>query len=74
MEKCFGYDLQNLLPTIQFASTFFGLKINIDYPIAAKIDPENILKGHFEDFLAFQTHNNFVSLKYVLNERDRREF
>ncbi len=53
MEKCFGYELINLLPTIQYASTYFGMAISIDYPIAAKIDPENVLKGHFEDFLAF---------------------
>jgi len=53
MEKCFGYELINLLPTIQYASTYFGMTISIDYPIAAKIDPENVLKGHFEDFLAF---------------------
>ena len=53
MEKCSGYELQNLLPTIQYSSTYFGLEIKIDYPIAAKIDPENVLKGHFEDFLSY---------------------
>lgn len=53
MEKCLGYELVSLLPTIQYSSTYFGLNITIDYPIAAKIDPDNVLKGHFEDFLAF---------------------
>lgn len=71
MAKCFGYELSNLLPTIQYASTFFGLKPTLDYPIAAKIDPESILKGHFEDFLAYQTHINYTTLQYVLKHRER---
>lgn len=70
MKKCFGFNLPDLLPTIQFASTFFPLEINLDYPIAAKIDPENVLKGHFEDFLAYQTHNSH-SLKFIIYERNR---
>ena len=70
MKKCFGFNLPDLLPTIQFASTFLPLEINLDYPIAAKIDPENVLKGHFEDFLAYQTHNSH-SLKFIIYERNR---
>ena len=44
MNKCFGFSLEDLLPTIQYSSTFFGLKINFEYPGAEKLDKENTLK------------------------------
>ena len=41
---CFGVQLPNLLPTIQYVSSFFSLDFDISLPIAAKIDKENVLQ------------------------------
>jgi len=71
---CFGYEIFELLPTIQYVALFFGLNIINNLPIAVKLNKENVLevrikfffnraiffifnKSHFEEFLAFQTHN-----------------
>lgn len=40
----FGFQLADLLPTIQYASTFFKLPLNFDLPTAAKINKENVLE------------------------------
>ena len=44
MKQCFGISLLDLLPTIQYASTYFSLPITINLPVAAKIDKENVLQ------------------------------
>ena len=73
LSECFALCLLDLLPTIQFAATFFGLPVVINLPVAAKVDKENVLQGHFEEFLAYQTHNN-EALKFVLQFRNRNFF
>jgi len=35
-------------------------------PHAAKADPDNVLKGHYEEFLSYQTHCS-SNLKYFKN-------
>lgn len=40
----FGFQLIDLLPSIQYASTFFKLPLNFDLPTAAKINKENVLE------------------------------
>lgn len=40
----FGFQLVDLLPGIQYASTFFKLPLNFDLPTAAKINKENVLE------------------------------
>ena len=70
LECNFSFALEELLPSIQFASTFFHLKINVDFPTAAKIDRETVLEGHFEEFLSYQTHDP-SALKFVLKTRNR---
>ena len=40
----FGFQLVDLLPSIQYASTFFKLPLNFDLPTAAKINKENVLE------------------------------
>jgi hypothetical protein len=44
MENYFGMSLLDLLPTIQYVSTYFSLPTNLSLPVAAKIDKENVLK------------------------------
>ena len=44
VQDCFGMKLQDLLPTIQYVSSFFSLDFDISLPIAAKIDKENVLQ------------------------------
>ena len=39
----FGFQLCELLPSVQYASTFFILKMNYDLPTAAKVNKENVL-------------------------------
>lgn len=47
----FGFQLVDLLPSIQFASTFFKLPLNFDLPTAAKINKENVLEVKMNVFL-----------------------
>lgn len=54
---CLGIELIELMPYLQYCSKFFGLGFNYDLPNAAKINKQYVLEGHFEDFLAYQTHN-----------------
>lgn len=44
LSYCFGFELFELLPTIQFVSTFFGLNLQNNLPIAAKLNKENVLE------------------------------
>lgn len=44
MNECFAMSLLDLLPTIQYVATFFGLPIVINLPVAAKVDKENVLQ------------------------------
>lgn len=41
---CFGYEIFELLPTIQYASLFFGLTVVNNLPIAVKLNKENVLE------------------------------
>jgi hypothetical protein len=40
----FGFQLLDLLPSIQYASTYFALPLNFDLPTAAKLNKENVLE------------------------------
>ena len=40
----FGFQLIDLLPSIQYASTYFRLPLNFDLPTAAKVNKENVLE------------------------------
>jgi cyclin E len=44
VQECFGIELSDLLPTIQYVSSFFNIEFDISLPIAAKIDKENVLQ------------------------------
>lgn len=71
IEKILGLLLQDLLPTIQFVSTFFFLQTDVEFPLAARVDTKEVLEGHFEEFLSYQTHNA-ECLPFVLNARNRK--
>lgn len=68
----FGFELTDLLPTIQYIATYIRLPISLELPKAVKMSKENILEGHFEEFLAFQTHH-FYNLQYI-RRRPRNNF
>lgn len=70
LQECFGMELPNLLPTVQYVATFFAVELDISLPIAAKIDKENVLQGNFEEFLAFQTHSKHL-LPFAIQKRQR---
>lgn len=55
---CFGFELFELLPTIQFVATFFGLPILNNLPIAAKLNKENVLEVIF--FCKFSKNFLFI--------------
>lgn len=40
----FGFQLIDLLPSIQYASTYFKIQLNFDLPTAAKTNKENVLE------------------------------
>ena len=44
LKYSFGYQLEDLLPSIQYVANFFSLPISYDVPNAARIDPENVLR------------------------------
>jgi hypothetical protein len=44
LKKSFGFQLIDLLPNIQYISTFFQLPMNYDLPAAAKLNKENVLE------------------------------
>lgn len=43
LQQCFAVALLDLLPTIQYISTYFNLPINVSLPVAAKVDKDNVL-------------------------------
>jgi len=60
----FGFELKDILPSIQYVATYVKLPLHVDMPKAVKMSKENILEGHFEEFLAFQTHHIY-NLQYI---------
>ena len=42
LQKNFGLELEDLLPCIQYASTYFNLEICKDLPLAVKLNPEGV--------------------------------
>jgi len=48
---CFGFEIFELLPTIQYVATFFALNIINNLPTAAKLNKENVLEVNFSNDL-----------------------
>ena len=65
--KCFGFILNDLLPTIQFVSAFFELSPSLKPPPILELEKEKILEGHFEEFLSYQTHAP-ETLQFILHQ------
>jgi hypothetical protein len=59
---CFGFQLYDLAPTIQYVSSFMSIPFNYDMPMYAQ--NKNALDGHFEEFLSYQTHHP-LALEFV---------
>jgi len=56
--------LIELSSCIQYAARYFMLPLNYEYPSILQANMQSATEN-FEEFLAFQTHNN-KSLEYVL--------
>lgn len=65
----FGFQLEDLVPTVQYVSSFMSIPFNYDLPMYAQ--QQNALEGHFEEFLSYQTHHplglEFVKQKIASN-------
>ena len=60
--------LIDLLPTVQYCATYYGLTLNFDQPITpVGSDLENI---DFQDYCSYQTYNP-AAKSYVFNTRFR---
>lgn len=56
LKNSFGFTLQDLLPTVQYCSTFAFLPLSFELPPAVEgIQEEEELD--FSEFCSFQTHN-----------------
>ena len=65
LEYCFAMQLEDILPAVQFASKFLILPLNFELPRVLKIKKkEGTLKGHFEEFLSYQTYHP-KSLEFI---------
>jgi hypothetical protein len=70
LDKEFGFELEDLLPCIQYASTYFSLNISQQPPAIVRMNPQGIAEGHFEEFLAYEIHNA-DALEFVNKGRPR---
>eukprot|EP01017_Pseudomicrothorax_dubius_P042492 TRINITY_DN6942_c0_g1_i1.p1 TRINITY_DN6942_c0_g1~~TRINITY_DN6942_c0_g1_i1.p1 ORF type:complete len:368 (+),score=51.42 TRINITY_DN6942_c0_g1_i1:938-2041(+) len=70
VEFYFGLPLTELLPTVQYAATYYQLPLSFGYPIVVKHSRAAVLEGPFEELLAYQTHNP-NSLEFVQKVRAR---
>lgn len=68
MEKNFSFELEDLLPCIQYASTFFSLPLSMK--LNPSLDVKALQNGPYEEFIAFQMHND-NALSFVTNVRKR---
>lgn len=59
LEDSLGIILIDLLPTIQYAASFFLLMLSFEDPIIPEkyLGEEGILDMHLEEYTSFQTHN-----------------
>ena len=45
--------LYQISKTVEFVSSFYKLKLNFDLPTAVQNNQQNILEGHYEEFLSY---------------------
>lgn len=68
LQKSFNVMLIDLLPTVQYCATYYGLTLNFEDPITPQgSDVDDIV---FEDYCSFQTHNSHAK-SFVFNTRFR---
>ena len=49
--------LDDLFEPVNFLHDFLGFPTVFELPIVCKLKPKERLESHYEDFLAYQTHN-----------------
>lgn len=49
--------IEEIYPSVAFLHEFMELEVGLELPIACKVLPKARIESHYEDFLAFQTHN-----------------
>lgn len=69
-QQTLGLKLGDLLPTVQYGSMFIGVALDCAFPLAAAANPSEVLEGHYEEFLAYQTHSP-ANLSFVLSRKNR---
>ena len=68
LQNSFNVMLIDLLPTVQYCATYYGLTLHFEDPITPEgSDLEDI---DFEDYCSFQTHNPCAK-SFVFNTRFR---
>lgn len=50
-------NIEEIYPSVAFLHEFMELEAGLELPIACKVLPKARIESHYEDFLAFQTHN-----------------
>lgn len=67
-------NIEEIYPSVAFLHGCMELEVVVELPVVCKVMPKAKLESHYEDFLAFQTHNSsnvpFVSLR-LKTERGR---
>ena len=67
-------NIEEIYPSVAFLHGCMELEVVVELPVVCKVLPKAKLESHYEDFLAFQTHNScnvpFVSLR-LKTERGR---
>ena len=58
--------LDQICPTASALFPFFKIELNNDLPLVCKVQPKHKLEAHYEEFLAYQTHNA-GALSFVKN-------
>lgn len=58
----FGFQINELVPTIQYICSFMSIPFNYDLPQSA--ENKNCLEGNFEEFLSYQTHHP-LALEFI---------
>lgn len=65
----FGFNLMDLLPTIQYCASYFSLPANVDSP-AIKNNPEDYENMELEEYCSFQTFDPNMYLVVTKRFRD----
>eukprot|EP00357_Protocruzia_adherens_P002605 CAMPEP_0115028848 /NCGR_PEP_ID=MMETSP0216-20121206/36597_1 /TAXON_ID=223996 /ORGANISM="Protocruzia adherens, Strain Boccale" /LENGTH=520 /DNA_ID=CAMNT_0002405215 /DNA_START=1 /DNA_END=1563 /DNA_ORIENTATION=+ len=58
LSTSFGFMLDDIVLTVRYAATFMNFQLSFELPTVLKTrDQKEVLEGHYEEFLAYQTHH-----------------